>query len=370
MSAENKHFNFYDLVITETTTPKALDKLPPNSITDHMLEIDWTVEKGWGTPQIKPVEPLALDPTSSCLHYATQCFEGLKVFRSRDGKTVRLLRPELNLARLNDSAQRLTLPQFDEQELLKILLKFVSLEARFIKPGSFIYTRPFILGTSTGLGLNATTMAKLIVVLTLMPSLSDKSLKLYSSEPTEAVRAWPTGFGSKKLGANYGPTLKQQLRASADGYDQVLWLYGEQERLVTEAGGSNFMAVLRNKINGNIEIVTCPLDTNLILPGINRRSALEYLRERELDTGVKVLEKRFSIDDLEEAMVEGRLQEAFAIGTAYFVAAVGEIRTPEGKTIHVPVLQTGIVNDLQKHFEDIMYGSKDHPWTVVVLKEK
>lgn len=375
MTIPEKSFHYSDLVITRNENPlkfDSIDDLPPNSSTDHMVEIDWDVNSGWHSPHIKPFAPLSLDPTSSCLHYATQCFEGLKCFRSLDGKSVRLIRPELNLARLNDSAKRGSLPEFNADELLKILIKYLSIESRFIKPGKFVYVRPYMIGTNPGLGVSSPSSAKLGIVLTLMKSWSDKPLRLFSS-PEGAVRAWPGGFGSTKLGANYGPTMVQNKIAVSQGYDQVLWLFGE-ERLVTEAGASNFMAVWKIKDNNGkdkIEIITCSLDTNLILPGINRRSALEYLKEKHKNDDYIVSEKRFTIDDLEKASKEGRLLEAFAIGTAFFVAPVSEIRTPEGNTINVPLPQSseeGVANDLRDHFNDLMYGhsKESNPWIVVV----
>ncbi|VVT54585.1 uncharacterized protein SAPINGB_P004149 [Magnusiomyces paraingens] len=363
-------FQFKDTIITKTSAPKSSEGLPPYSNTDHMVEIDWTVADGWTAPRIVPYAPLALDPTASCLHYATQCFEGLKAFRSQDGKSLRLLRPELNLARLNVSAERASLPTFDADELLKVLVKLLSIDGHFVQPGSFVYIRPYLIGTMTGLGVCAPTSVKLGIVMVLMPSWSDKPLRLYSSNPKDAVRAWPGGFGSSKLGANYGPTLREHSIAQKDGYDQVLWLFGEEERLVTEAGASNFVAVWKNAKSGAVEVVTCSLETNLILPGINRRSAIEYLRAENKT----VLETKFSIDDLDKAAEEGRLLEAFAIGTAFFVAPVKEIRTPEGKSVSVPLpsLEDGsIALELRKHFSGLMYDNytEAHPWVVVIPKD-
>lgn len=372
-------FHYKDLKITKNSSPKQFETpsdLGVNATTDHMVEIDWDDQKGWHTPEIKPYAPLALDPTASCLHYATQVFEGLKAFRSKDGKNVRLIRPLLNLERLITSARRASLPEFDAQELLPILEKYISMEARFIAPGAFIYIRPYMIGTNAGLGVKTPSEAKLGIVLTLMPSLSDKTLKLLCSNPADSVRSWPTGFGNYKLGANYGPSLLMNNKAVSEGYDQVLWLFDEKERLVTEAGASNFAVVWKSKEDPNVvEIVTCTLDTKLILPGINRRSVLEYLGEKKPENGTsfKTVETRYSIDDIEQAAKEGRLLEAFAIGTAYFVAPVSEIKTPEGVRITVPVPHTeekGIAHELRSHFATLMYGDDEqinsHPWVVKV----
>ena len=41
---------------------------------------------GWGVPEVKPYGPLSIMPTASVLHYATECFEGMKAYRGYDGK--------------------------------------------------------------------------------------------------------------------------------------------------------------------------------------------------------------------------------------------------------------------------------------------
>ena len=76
--------------------------------TDHMLEVDWNSEKGWSNPKIVPYHDLTLPPSCSSLHYAIQCFEGLKAYKN--GEDVFLFRPEMNSNRLNRSCARLGLP--------------------------------------------------------------------------------------------------------------------------------------------------------------------------------------------------------------------------------------------------------------------
>lgn len=149
-----------------------------------------------------------------------------------------------------------------------------------------------------------------------MPNLTQpKGLKLLASQ--NGVRAWPGGFGYAKLGANYGPSLMANSEAVARGYHQVLWLLNGS---VTEAGASNFFVVWKTK-EGKTELVTAPLGDKIILDGITRRSILQLARERlagpksELPP-IEVVEKQFTIDDVAEAVREGRLIEAFAAGTA------------------------------------------------------
>jgi branched-chain amino acid aminotransferase len=53
--------------------------------TDHMIEVDWEKETGWGVPKLIPFEPLKLHPFSSTLHYGIQCFEGMKAYKNDKG---------------------------------------------------------------------------------------------------------------------------------------------------------------------------------------------------------------------------------------------------------------------------------------------
>jgi branched-chain amino acid aminotransferase len=105
--------------------------------------------------------------------------------------------------------------------------------------------------------------------------------------------------------------------AVARGYHQVLWLLNG---LVTEAGASNFFVVWKTK-EGKTQLVTAPLGDKIILDGVTRRSILQLARERLADNKcglepLEVVERQFTMDDIAEAVQEGRLLEAFAAGTA------------------------------------------------------
>lgn len=121
------------LTITHTTTPRPVPELNSKEVwgvkacTDHMVTVKWTDDQGWHAPEIVPYGPLTIMPTASCLHYATQCFEGMKVYRGYDGK-LRLFRPDKNCARLVLSSTRVTLPPFDPVELEKILKAFLAVD--------------------------------------------------------------------------------------------------------------------------------------------------------------------------------------------------------------------------------------------------
>lgn len=245
------------------------------------------------------------------------------------------------------SALRVALPAFDPVELQKLLEAVVRVDgAKWLpksRPGSFLYLRPTMIANSAALGVQKPLEALLYVLVccfptldepqgtvgpALTPSLSNGTpvpsekkiagMKLLASQD-DMVRAWPGGFGCAKVGANYGPSLVAQGEARARGFDQILWLFGPNCE-VTEAGASNFFVVWRTK-EGKTQLVTAPLGDKVILDGVTRRSVLDLAAER-LSTGSKelealeIVERKYTMVELEEAIEEGRLIEAFAAGTA------------------------------------------------------
>ena len=61
-------------------------------LTDYMLEIDWNNKDGWGKPVINTVRPFQIDPRNSTIHYALECFEGLKAYPHVNGKDLNVFR--------------------------------------------------------------------------------------------------------------------------------------------------------------------------------------------------------------------------------------------------------------------------------------
>lgn len=84
-----------------------------------MLEIDWDQSTGWGKPTINPYHPFEMDPANSTLHYALECFEGLKAYPSSNKKDIFMFRPIENMKRMQRSFEALAFPDFDPQELDK-----------------------------------------------------------------------------------------------------------------------------------------------------------------------------------------------------------------------------------------------------------
>ncbi|PYI08791.1 branched-chain amino acid aminotransferase II [Aspergillus sclerotiicarbonarius CBS 121057] len=361
-------------------------RMSQRAMTAHMVQAVWRTETGWEAPEMMPYGRISLEPTASVLHYATESFEGMKVYRGYD-KKLRLFRPWLNCQRLAKSNARVCLPQFDQESLLKIIASYLAIECpRWLpEPGSNLYVRPTMIGSGSALGIQRPPEALFFLFGALFPQSTGKpspGIKLLASDP-EHIRAWPGGFGSAKVGASYGPAMVAQAKARENDCSQTLWLFGSN-KLVTEAGASNFFVVWRRKDSDVVELVTSSLDTDIILDGITRRSILELARARlsadsiEANmptlTPLEVHERPFTIDEILEAHAERRLIECFVSGTAMFVAPVSTIKYAD-QIVAFPmtVTEDGQKTTVSKYasilkswLEDIMYGRENHEWAYVI----
>jgi branched-chain amino acid aminotransferase len=365
-----------DLVFGKTFTGTQLssttldtDRLADRTAADHMLTIEWTKEAGWLTPKITPYQNLSLDPATCVFHYAFECFEGMKAYKDPSSGQVRLFRPDKNMARFNKSAARIALPTFEPQALIDLIARFVKLESRFIpeQRGYSLYLRPTMIGTQKTLGVGPPGSALLYVIASPVGPYYPTGFKAVSLEATDyAVRAWPGGVGDKKLGANYAPCIVPQMEAMSRGFQQNLWLFGEEE-FVTEVGTMNFFVALKDKETGQKELVTAPLD-GTILDGVTRDSVLSLARERLVPEGWKISERKYTMKELDEAAEEGRLIEAFGAGTAAIVSPVRHISW-KGKLVNCGLKdheETGELTMRVKNWiEARQYGDEEHPWSYV-----
>jgi len=306
--------------IEKTRNPQTMP--PENELgfgkvfTDHMLMVDWTEDKGWYDARIVPFGRIDLHPASTVLHYGAEIFEGLKVYRRADGG-IQMFRPQENVKRMNNSAERMSLPQMDEKDMLELMTTFVKLEERWVPKsfGTSLYLRPFMFGNDEALGVHAVKNATFMIIASPSGSYYKEGINpvgiMIENEDVRTVRG---GTGYAKCGGNYAASTRAGERAAKKGYSQVLWLDGVERKYVEEVGAMNVMF----KIGG--EIIT-PMLTGSILPGITRKSCIEVLRAQ----GYTVKERLFSIDELVSALENGTLEEAWGCGTAAVVSPIGKL---------------------------------------------
>ena len=349
-----------EVKVTKTTNPKV--KPDPATVpfgvafTDHMFMMDYDSENGWQNPRIVPFGDISLNPGALVFHYGAEVFEGLKAYRTPSGE-VQMFRPAENFKRMNNSAERLCLPQFDVEDAVEYLRKFVEVEKDWVPDqyGTSLYLRPFLFGTDADLALHGISHATFMVIACVVGSYYKSGLApvdmLIEMDDVRAVRG---GTGYAKCGGNYAAANRAGDKAIEKGYSQVLWLDGVERKYVEEGGGMNVMF----KINGT---VVTPMLTGSILRGVTRKSCIELLKS----WGVPVEERLLSVDELFEAAKNGTLEEAWCVGTAAVISPIGELAWNDDK-YEVNHNQIGALSQkLYDELTGIQWGTKPDPfgWT-------
>ena len=327
--------------------------------TDHMFLMDYHTSQGWHDPRIVPYGPLSLDPSCMVFHYAQEVFEGLKAYRTPEGK-VQLFRPLENARRLNSSCDRLCIPQIPEEDFVQAVKALVRLDQDWVpaKKGTSLYIRPFIIATDPSLGVHASHSYLFAIILSPVGAYYPEGInpvKIYVED--EDVRAVRGGTGYTKCGGNYAASIRAGERAEEQGYSQVLWLDGVHRKYIEEVGAMNVLF----KVDGK---VITPELTGSVLPGITRKSCLELLR----DWGVPVEERLITAQELFDAADSGKLEEAWGSGTAAVVSPIGELAMGEKKV----TINNGQIGHLTQRLYDtltgIQWGTEPDPygWTVPI----
>lgn len=312
--------------------------------TDHMFMMDYSTELGWHDARIVPYGPISLDPSAMVFHYAQEMFEGLKAYRADDG-SVRLFRPDRNIARMNNTAKRLCIPQLDPSDALQAITTLVKYESGWVPSGegTSLYIRPFVIATDPTLGVHPAHTYKFIIILSPVGSYYAGGLdpvKIFVEK--EYVRAVKGGTGQSKCGGNYAASLIGQEKAEKYGCEQVLWLDGVHHKYVDEVGSMNVFFVIGG------EVVTPELTDGNILPGVTRMSCIELLRS----WGMKVTERKIEAAELFEAHKNGKLDEAFGTGTAAVISPIGELND-DGYAI---TINNGEIGPISQRLYDELTG--------------
>lgn len=338
----------YDFKIIKNSNPKP----KPEDVfhidfgtyfSDHMFVMDYNPEKGWHDGRIVPYEDLKLSPAAFVLHYGQESFEGLKSYRTDDGR-VALFRPDMNARRLNRSNDRVCIPQIPEDLIVEAIKAFVEVDQDWIptEPDTSFYIRPFIIATEPFIAVRPSREYQFIIIGCPVGPYYPEGLaptKIYVED--HYVRATPGGTGYAKVGGNYAAGLKAQEVAHEKGYSQILWLDGVERKYVEEIGTSNAFFV----IDG--ELLTA-IPTGSILEGITRDSVIQVAKS----WGMKVTERRITMEEIYRAHQEGRLQECFASGTAAVISPVGELGWQDKKM----VINNGEIGEISQKVYDTITG--------------
>lgn len=295
------------------------------TFSDHMFESDY-INGQWINSEVKAYQDLVLNPATLALHYGQTIFEGMKAYKTVEGKSV-MFRPYKNFERFNKSAERMCMATVPEEVFMGGLHQLLSLDKAWIPtaPGSSLYLRPFSFATDPFIGMRASDTYKFMVFA--CPA------GLYYSAPvkvkieTKYSRAVKGGTGYAKTGGNYSASMLPNNEAMEAGYQQLIWTDAIEHKYIEESGTMNVFFVI------NDVLITAPV-SDTILDGVTRDSVITLAK----DLGYVVEERRLSVEELVDAMKSGNLQEAFGAGTAASISHISEIGY-EGKDYMLPAVE-------------------------------
>lgn len=308
-----------DIIITKTDRSKlndlSLENIPFGKyFTDHMLVAEYA-NGSWETIEIKPYQALSLDPSLAVLHYGQAIFEGIKAYKDQDGNAY-IFRPEDNFKRFNLSARRMNMPEVPEEIFMEGMKQLIALDKDWIpaRKEHALYIRPFMISTDAMLGVRPSETYKFLIILSPTGPYYAAPMKILVEE--SYTRAAPGGVGFSKNAGNYGGSLLAGTHAKEQGYDQVLWTDAFEHKWLQEVGMMNVFFLI------NDVAVTPSLEEGTILNGITRNSVITLLKEM----GVKVEERKISIDELVEAYKAGQVKEVFGTGTAATISMIERLK--------------------------------------------
>ena len=322
---------------------------------DHMFSISYKNNK-WQNPEILPYGPLSLNPGTHVFHYGQAIFEGMKAYKNEQGETL-LFRPHENIKRLNRSADRMCMPRIDEDIFMQGLKTLLEIDKNWI-PNSdsmSLYIRPFMIADSEFIRATPASEFKFIIITS--PTSTYYSGKTNLKIEQKYARSVVGGTGFAKAAGNYAAAFAPTKKAQNEGFTQIIWTDAISHEYIEECGTMNIMFRIDDKI-------ITPKLSDSILGGITRDSIITIAKQK----GIMVEERRISVSEIIEKYNNGRIKEAFGVGTAVTLNPIDSI-TFKDMVIDIKVLeQDSFATILKKELLDIQYGKIEdiNGWTFKV----
>lgn len=272
----------------------------------------------WDEGALTSDDTIVLNECAGILQYSQGIFEGLKAYRTKDGRIV-TFRPDLNAERMMDSAAGLEMPPFPKERFLDALTQVVKANEKWVPPygsGASLYIRPYMFASSPVIGIKPAEEYQFRILCTPVGPYFKGGAKPLTLCVSDFDRAAPHGTGHIKAGLNYAMSLRAYVKAHQEGYDENLYLDPATRTYVEETGGANFLFVTEEN-----ELVTPKSDS--ILPSITRRSLMEVAKRY---LGMKVTERPVALSEV------AGFKECGLCGTAAVISPVGKI-VDHGKEI-------------------------------------
>eukprot|EP00898_Chlorokybus_atmophyticus_P007040 jgi/Chlat1/7337/Chrsp59S06967 len=303
--------------------------------------------------QLQPYGNISISPSAGVLNYGQGVFEGLKSYRTADGRVV-TFRPTQNARRMQYGAKRMSMPPPPEDFFVDAVLRTISANRDWIPPygkGS-LYVRPLLIGSGAVLGLApAPSYTLLVFASPVGPYFKGGQQTPISLQVcNDYHRAAANGQGDVKTMGNYAQVLAIQQKAKAAGFADVLYLDDKENKYLEEVSSCNIFVVKGKRL------ATPCLGT--ILDGITRRSILQLAS----DLGYEAVEEKVTVDDLFDA------EEVFCTGTAVVVSPVGSVTYGERRAVYHNGEVGPVAAQLYKALTDLQFGrTKDtYNWLMEV----
>ena len=287
--------------------------------TDYRVVSKWTDGK-WSELELTTDPTVHISECAGVLQYAQTVFEGLKAYRTEDGKIV-TFRPDLNAQRLIDSAKRLAIPEVPMEMFMQALDMLVKANAEWVPPygsGATLYVRPFIYGSGPVIGVAPAPEYEFRMMCMPVGPYFKAGIKPIVIKVSDFDRAAPHGTGNIKAGLNYAMSLYAGELAHAEGFSENMYLDAATRTYVEETGGANFIFITKDG-----KVVTPKSKSDSILPSVTRRSLMVVAEDI---LGLEVEQRMVAFEEVPE-FVECRL-----CGTAALISPVGKIND-HGKEI-------------------------------------
>ena len=264
---------------------------------------------------------VVLNECAGVLQYAQTVFEGMKAYRTEDGRVV-CFRPDLNASRMADSAKRLEMPPFPEDRFVQAIVDTVKANIDYVPPygsGATLYIRPYMFGLNPVIGVKPADEYQFRILTTPVGPYFKGGAKPITIKVSDFDRAAPHGTGHIKAGLNYAMSLHAIVTAHKEGFDENMYLDAATRTKVEETGGANFIFVTKD---GKVDTPK----SNSILPSITRRSLMVVAKDI---LGLEAEEREVYFDEVKD------FAECGLCGTAAVISPVGKIND-HGKEICFP----------------------------------
>ena len=292
----------------------------------------------WDEGQITTDATVVLNECAGVLQYAQTVFEGMKAYTTEDGHIV-VFRPDLNAARMAESAARLEMPVFPVEKFIEAVEKVVEANEAFVPPygsGATLYIRPYMFGSNPVIGVKPADEYQFRILTTPVGPYFKGGVKPLTIRVSDFDRAAPNGTGHIKAGLNYAMSLHAIVDAHKQGYDENMYLDAATRTKIEETGGANFIFVTKDG-----KVVTPK--SNSILPSITRRS-LMYVAKEYL--GLDAEEREIELSELSD------IAECGLCGTAAVISPVGKV-VDHGKEICFPSGMTEMGPTIKKLYDTL-----------------